>query len=139
MSEVNGCPNSLYIYSYFYLFTMVVAFVMINLFVGVIVDAYHSADTKCILEVAETKMFFERWVDYRWNPDMDPDAMDIPVMKVKHLERFFASINKPLGFRDTNHGKRRQTVRDSIYNHLSNEYTYAHAHKHINHRKQLFL
>ena len=106
---VNGCPNKIYLYVYFYSFTVIVAFVMINLFVGVIVEAHDQSKTVCILEEYETRPFFAKWVDPKFNPE-NIDNTEIPVMKVKDLEPFFARIPKPLGFKGTPHGVLRQKV-----------------------------
>jgi hypothetical protein len=105
--EVNGCPSKEYLYLFFYLFTVSVAFIMINLFVGVIVDAHDSSKTICILEEYETMPFFAKWVDTKFNSEYE-DIHHQQTITVGELENFFARVAKPLGFKDTPHGKLRQ-------------------------------
>jgi hypothetical protein len=105
--EVNGCPSKEYLYLFFYLFTVSVAFIMINLFVGVIVDAHDSSKTVCVLEEYETTPFFKKWVDEKFNSDY-VDIHHNNTITIGELENFFARVAKPLGFKDTPHGKLRQ-------------------------------
>jgi len=78
--ELNGCPNKAVVFFYFTIFTLVVTFVMINLFVGVINDAYsdaqHDEDSDKIAHI------FKTWT----KDDYDPEGTGfVPFYKLPSL------------------------------------------------------
>merc|ERR1719230_1711608 len=68
---LNGCPNPIAVYAYFYSFTMVVSFVMINLFVGVIMTAMESLGEDAPDPIIKEKYkiaLFKRWAMDQFDP-----------------------------------------------------------------------
>jgi voltage-dependent calcium channel L type alpha-1D len=114
--EVNGCgsSDSMSIFFYFDTFTLCVSFVVLNLFVGVVLNAYERSKEGDILSVDDLDCFIQAWGDY------DPNATwRIPQSK---LREFLVGLPAPMGFGpprissggNTNTTTSRTTTKDNI-------------------------
>ena len=93
-TEINGCGQVLPVYLYFYSFTLIVSFVILNLFVGVVLDAFRNSVEGDILSPNDLEKFTNVWADY------DPDATwYINATDLKHL---IIKLEPPLGFHNKN-------------------------------------
>jgi hypothetical protein len=88
-TQINGCGAGLSAYIYFYSFTLLVTFVILNLFVGVVLEAFEKSSEGDILSVSDLDDLTKAWVEF------DPEATwYIKAMDVKHLIR---RLSPPLG------------------------------------------
>jgi hypothetical protein len=90
---LNGCPNPIAVYAYFYSFTMVVSFVMINLFVGVIMTAMESLGEDAPDPIIKEKYkiaFYKRWAMDQFDPDCKG------WITLAKLEMFIQNLGKPM-------------------------------------------
>merc|ERR1711871_1144797 len=91
-TEINGCGNSVSIppHLFFYMFTLMVTFVMLNLFVGVVLGAFENAEEGDVLGPEDLDKFIEVWGNF------DPEATFM--IKVDDLKQFVDDLDKPMGF-----------------------------------------
>ena len=91
-TEINGCGDSLSIppHLFFYMFTLMVTFVMLNLFVGVVLGAFENSEEGDILGPEDLDKFIEVWGQF------DPEATFL--IKVNDLKQFVDDLDKPMGF-----------------------------------------
>uniref|UniRef100_A0A7S2F8U8 Calmodulin n=1 Tax=Florenciella parvula TaxID=236787 RepID=A0A7S2F8U8_9STRA len=90
---LNGCPNQFTVYAYFYSFTMLVSFVMINLFVGVIMTAMESLGEdgpEQPVKEKYRKAFYDRWAMDQFDPDCKG------WIRLSKLEMFIKDLGKPM-------------------------------------------
>merc|ERR1719240_835168 len=90
--ELNGCAEEWMARSYFYLFTLVVTFVMLNLVIGIILDAFdgESQEDASMLSEDNLTIFVEDWSKF------DEDATYC--IKLSQLRDFFQLLAAPMGF-----------------------------------------
>ena len=100
--ELYGCGDLGWALFFFYSFTLFVTFVMLNLFLGVILEAFEDNDTGDSLAPGELDTFLEDWCEF------DNDATGL--MKVEDLMQFMQILDKPMGF-----GKAYEANRDELY------------------------
>ncbi|CAM9141405.1 unnamed protein product, partial [Phaeothamnion confervicola] len=87
---LNGCGTAL-TYPFFYSFTLIVTFVMLNLFIGVILDSFSSCDEDDnVLTPQHFDIFVEDWAKF------DPDGTCY--MHVEDLPDFIQILDAPMGF-----------------------------------------
>ena len=95
--KVNGCgsSNSGTILFYFDTFTLIVSFVVLNLFVGVVLNAYEKSKEGDILCAEDLDSFVVAWGDF------DPEA----TWKIasSDLRKFLKILPPPLGFSNLGH------------------------------------
>jgi hypothetical protein len=86
---VNGC-GSWAVFPFFYSFTLTVTFVMLNLFIGIILDSF--SDTKEVggLSPQDLEEFTRVWSVY------DPEASGF--IDVDHFDDLLQNLEPPLGF-----------------------------------------
>ena len=96
-TEINGCGGAAIpgletemTYLYFYSFTLMVTFVMMNLFVGVVMDAFEANEEGDILGPEDLDTFTATWADF------DPDATNF--ITVNDLKQFIDDLPPPMGF-----------------------------------------
>eukprot|EP01084_Bolivina_argentea_P090848 163604_1 len=86
---INGCGTWI-VFPYFYSFTLIVTFVMLNLFIGVILDSFANCDEEGeVLTPQDFEIFSDDWAKF------DPDAACY--MNVEDLPAFFQILDEPLG------------------------------------------
>jgi voltage-dependent calcium channel L type alpha-1D len=90
--DLNGCADIALLRIYFYLFTIVVTFVMFNLAVGIILDAFDGAgqEETSALSEEHLRIFVEDWSKF------DEDATYR--IKLSQMRDFFQLLDKPMGF-----------------------------------------
>ena len=88
--ELYGCGDGGWAYFFFYTFTLFVTFVMLNLFLGVILEAFEDNETGDSLTPGELDLFCEDWCRF------DNDGTGF--MKVSDLTSFMQILDKPMGF-----------------------------------------
>ena len=88
--ELYGCGDAGWAYFFFYSFTLFVTFVMLNLFLGVILEAFEDNDVGDTLTPGELDLFCEDWCNF------DKDGTGF--MKVSDLIDFYQILDKPMGF-----------------------------------------
>merc|ERR1711988_687162 len=90
---LNGCPNPGPVYTYFYSFTAIVSFVMINLFVGVIMTAMESlhetTDEDAPIKPQHVNAFYDHWAKDQFDPTCSG------VIPLSKLESFISHLGPP--------------------------------------------
>jgi hypothetical protein len=88
--ELNGCGNDS-VFPYWYSFTLVVTFVMLNLFIGVILDAFDSCDEAGVpLDDDMLDRFIECWAKF--------DSSANCYIEVDQLPALLQILDTPMGF-----------------------------------------
>ena len=88
-TEINGCGAGYSAFIYFYSFTLIVSFVILNLFVGVVLEAFESSAEGDILEQDDLDQFTSIWTSF------DPDASWY--IKAEDVQRLVLQLDTPLG------------------------------------------
>ena len=90
--DLNGCGDIFLLRVYFYLFTLVVTFVMLNLAIGIILDAFEGEGQEdgSMLSEENLSKFVEDWSNF----DQDADYN----IKLSQLHDFFQLLDPPMGF-----------------------------------------
>ena len=89
-SEINGCSASGYIvFAYFYSFTMIVSFVILNMFVAIVLQAFEASNEGEILEPKDLEHFVSVWSKF------DPDATWF--INAADVQSFLSKLKPPLG------------------------------------------
>ncbi|CAM9436934.1 unnamed protein product [Chrysoparadoxa australica] len=87
---INGC-GSWVAFPFFYSFTLVVTFVMLNLFIGVILDSFSACDEDDnLLTPQHFEIFVEDWAKF------DPEGTCF--IELNYLADFIQILDAPLGF-----------------------------------------
>jgi len=89
-TEINGCGGGASLYLYFYSFTLLVVFVILNLFVGVVLEAFENSAEGEILSPDDLESFTTVWAEY------DPYATWY--VSTDDLKKLINEIPPPLGF-----------------------------------------
>jgi len=90
--ELNECGGRVSMYIYFYSFTLIVSFVIFNLFVGVVLEAFDNNEEGEILNPEDLEHFTSKWADF------DPEATWH--ISACDLKKFVKTLDPPLGFGD---------------------------------------
>ena len=97
-----GCASDGWAMFFFYSFTLLVTFVMLNLFLGVILEAFEDNEVGDSLSPGELDLFCEDWCQF------DKDGTGF--IKVKDLLGFYQILDKPMGF-----GEDYEASQDELY------------------------
>jgi hypothetical protein len=89
-TEINGCEAGYSVFVYFYSFTLIVSYLILNLIVGVVLEGFENSTEGDILQRSDLDHFVKTWAEY------DPEASCY--MKAADLQSFFARLEPPLGF-----------------------------------------
>ncbi|GMH93963.1 hypothetical protein TL16_g12770 [Triparma laevis f. inornata] len=106
-TPINGCGSGASISPriYFYSFTLGVSFVMLNLFVGVVLDAFDNSEEGDILGPEDMDKFTTTWAEF------DPEGTWH--IQVNQLKQFVDDLDKPMGF-----GKEYHASDDELLNRM---------------------
>ena len=99
---LNGCGVDA-VFPFFYVFMMVVWFVCLNLFVGVVLSEYQNFTTVG-LTYDQAEEFEKCWSQYC-------DVTNTYCMGVGKLENFVAKLDSPLGFGGVSHSPEEMAAR----------------------------
>ena len=88
--ELYGCGDAGWAYFFFYSFTLSVTFVLLNLFLGVILEAFDDNETGDSLTPGELDLFCEDWCSF--------DNHGTGEMLVSDVMAFMQVLDKPMGF-----------------------------------------
>lgn len=89
-SKINGCGASGYTaFAYFYSFTMIVSFVILNMFVAIVLQAFEASNEGEILEPKDLEHFVSVWSKF------DPDATWF--INAADVQSFLSRLKPPLG------------------------------------------
>jgi hypothetical protein len=86
---VNMCGNKPVLLIFFYLYTVMMTMVMLNLFIGIILDAFGETDEQ-VLTDEQMESFAGTWQEF------DEDAKK--VIKLNQLVEFMQQLEEPMGF-----------------------------------------
>lgn len=86
---LNGCGAGFSAYLYFYSFTLLISFVILNLFVGVVLEAFETSNEGEILSTEDLDDFVTKWSYF------DPDATWY--IKAEQMKKLLMVLNPPLG------------------------------------------
>ena len=87
--EINGCGGGVSLYIYFYTFVLIIVFVIMNLFVGIVLDAFNNSSESDILGPTDLARFTKAWSEF------DPDATWY--ISIDDLKKFLSKLDPPLG------------------------------------------
>ena len=62
-TEINGCAAGSSVFVYFYSFTLLVSFVVVNLFVGIVLEAFEKSNEGDILSPSDLENFTRLWAE----------------------------------------------------------------------------
>ena len=88
-TEINGCGAGLIAFVYIYSFTLLVSFVILNLFVAIVLEAFEKSNEGDILSPSDMSHFTQCWAEF------DPSATWR--IKVVDMKRFLIKLGSPLG------------------------------------------
>ena len=88
-TEINGCEASYSVFIYYYSFTLIISYVVLNLIVGVVIESFENSSEGDILSRSDLDNFVKTWALF------DPEASFH--MKAADLQNFFARLEPPLG------------------------------------------
>ena len=89
-TEINGCEAGYSVFIFFYSFTLIVSYVILNLIVGVVLEGFENSSEGDILTRADLESFVKTWALF------DPEASCY--IKAADLQAFFTHLEPPLGF-----------------------------------------
>jgi len=99
---LNGCGNPAMAFMFWTLFTLFVSFVVLNVFVAVLLEAFENSsdeEEKCTLTDAQWKIFCETWVKYIPKSISDMSQIDQAFrIDMDKLLPFFKELPFPMGF-----------------------------------------
>lgn len=90
---INGCGQRVYSETYFIVYTLVLTYMIMNIVIAVILEAYSRADLeeKAIVRQDDFRVFTAKWAE------LDPDGtMTIPFAM---LQQFIKDLPYPMGFK----------------------------------------
>merc|ERR1719502_1300596 len=90
---LNGCGQWT-VFPYFYIFTLSVTFIMLNLFIGIILDAFgdETEEVDSLLNDANLDVFVNDWTKF------DDPKKDKSFLRVNQLKDFMQILDEPMGF-----------------------------------------
>lgn len=92
--EINGCSAGPSVFVYFYSFVLVVGLVVLNMFVGVVLEAFENSQESDILGPDDLDHFVSVWAEF------DPDARG--KIKASKVNTFLRKLRPPLGIKENN-------------------------------------
>ena len=89
-TEINGCSaSSISVFLYFYSFTIIVSFIILNMFVAVVLQAFEASNEGEILEPKDLEHFVQTWSLF------DPNATWF--INAAEMQSFLSRLKPPLG------------------------------------------
>ena len=88
-TEINGCGADFSAFIYFYSFTLLISFVIMNLFVGIVLEAFENGNEGDILSPDDMNHFTQCWAEF------DPTATWH--IKAADMKRLLIRLGPPLG------------------------------------------
>lgn len=88
-TPLNGCGAGFSTYLYFYSFTLLISFVILNLFVGIVLEAFENSNEGEILNSEDLDDFVTKWSYF------DPNATWY--IRAQHMKNLVMVLNPPLG------------------------------------------
>ena len=88
-TPLNGCGAGASAFVYFYSFTLLVTFVILNLFVGIVLEAFETSDEGDILSPDDLDNFTKSWAQF------DPSATWY--IKAGDMKKLLMDLKPPLG------------------------------------------
>ena len=88
-TPLNGCGAGFSAYIYFYSFTLLVSFVILNLFVGIVLEAFETSDEGDILSSEDLDEFTKSWAHF------DPGATW--GIRAEDMKKLLMDLKPPLG------------------------------------------
>lgn len=88
-TEINGCGADFSAFVYFYSFTLLISFVIMNLFVGIVLEAFENGNEGDILSPDDMNHFTQCWAEF------DPTATWH--IKAADMKRLLIRLGPPLG------------------------------------------
>jgi hypothetical protein len=101
-TEVNGCSAGGSVFVYFYSFILIVGLVALNMFVGVVLEAYESSRESDILSPNDMDHFVSVWSEF------DPKATNY--IRASEITAFLRRLKPPLGI-----GENENFGQDKLY------------------------
>lgn len=86
---LNGCGAGFSAYIYFYSFTLFVSFVILNLFVGIVLEAFETSDEGDILSSEDLDEFIKSWAQFDPTATWGIEAGD--------MKKLLKELKPPLG------------------------------------------
>ena len=102
---VNMCGNKPVLLIFFYLYTVMMTMVMLNLFIGIILDAFGETDEQ-VLTDEQMESFGLTWEEF--------DEGATKLIKLKNLVAFMQELEEPMGFGKEYEASAKE-VEDMIY------------------------
>ena len=87
--RINGCGAGVFGFIYFYSFTLLMSYVVMNLFVGIVLEAFESSNEGEILKAEDLAAFTTAWSRF------DPEATWF--IKAKEMKTLLMILEPPLG------------------------------------------
>lgn len=88
-TPLSGCGAGITAYLYFYSFTLLISFVILNLFVGIVLEAFENSNEGEILNSEDMDDFVTKWAYF------DPNATWY--IKAEHMKNLLMVLKPPLG------------------------------------------
>lgn len=88
-TRINGCAAGYSVYLYFYSFTLLITFVIVNLFIGVVLEAFESSSEGELLSPEDLEDFTRVWAEF------DPEATWY--IKASKIRELVSKLEPPLG------------------------------------------
>jgi len=89
-TKINGCGAGSSLFLFFYSFMLIVSYVMFNLFVGVVLEAFQNSDEGDILSPQDLEIFTETWPLYA-------SENDVYHLDANVLTKFVNELEAPMG------------------------------------------
>merc|ERR1712085_83418 len=88
-TEINGCSAGISVFVYFYSFTIIVSFIILNMIVAIVLQAFEASSEGNILESADLEEFVRVWSEFDPNATWFINASDV--------QRLVSKLSAPLG------------------------------------------
>ena len=106
-SEVNGCNAGPSVFVYFYSFVLVVGLVVLNMFVGVVLEAFENSQESNILSPDDLDHFVSVWTEF------DPYARG--KIKASEVNTFLRKLRPPLGMEESNNTETGNLEKEDLF------------------------
>lgn len=87
--EINGCSAGISVFVYFYSFIIIVSFIILNMIVALVLEAFEASSEGDILEASDLEEFVQVWSEFDPNATWFINATDV--------QRLVAKLSPPLG------------------------------------------
>lgn len=107
-TEVNGCSADGSVFVYFYSFILIVGLVALNMFVGIVLEAYENSQESDILSPTDLDHFVDIWSEF------DPHATNY--IRASDINTFLRRLRPPLGIDDAEDDTKAENFgRENLY------------------------